>query len=68
MDSGAWITMMPKVTLVKDAYGGATIERDMARISLEIGGQVRNELVALAKGEVNGRKGLLLIDLENDKE
>ena len=67
MDSGAQNTMVPEVTLVKDADGGIT-ERDLARVAIEIGGQVRDKLVALAKGDVNGRNGLLSIDLENDKE
>ena len=78
LDSGARITMMPsemvgeayytgQVTLVKDANGGTT-ERELARVTIEIGGQVRKELVALAKGDVNGEKGLLSIDLESDKD
>ena len=57
LDSGARITMMPsemvgkayytgQVTLVKDANGGTT-ERELARVTIEIGGQVRKELVAL---------------------
>ena len=72
LDSGARITMMPsemvgeayytgQVTLVKDANGGTT-ERELARVTFEIGGQVRKELVALAKRDVNGGKGLLSID------
>ena len=56
-----------QVTLVKDANGGTT-ERELARVTIEIGGQVRKELVALAKGDVNGGKGLLSIDLESDKD
>ena len=56
-----------QVTLVKDANGGTT-ERELASITIEIGGQVRKELVALAKGDVDGGKGLLSIDLENDKD
>ena len=67
LDSGARIPMVPEVTLVKDADGGIT-ERDLARVVIEIGSQVRDKLVALAKGDVNGRNGLLSIDLENDKE
>ena len=56
-----------QVTLVKDANGGTT-ERELASITIEIGGQVRKELVALANGDVDGGKRLLSIDLENDKD
>ena len=45
-----------------------TTERELARVTIEIGGQARKELVALAKEDVNCGKGLLSIDLESDKD
>ena len=68
LDYGAWITMMPsgmvgkayytgQVILVKNANGGTT-ETELARVTIVIGGQVRKELVTLAKGDVNGGNGM----------